>query len=81
MSATELIVEKAKNLTEDEAQAVLNYMEHLPGSRRWTARELLLLPRAQRDYILARQFAQAAELYRDNPELVVEVVDPPMDYE
>jgi len=81
MSATELLAEKAKSLTEDEAQAVLNYMEHLPSSRRWTARELLLLPREQRDRILESQFAQAAELYRDNPDLVVDVVDPPLDYE
>lgn len=81
MSTTELIVEKAKSLTEDEAQAVLQYMEHLPRAHRWTAQELLLLPREQRDRILEKQFAQAAELYRNNPELVMDVVDPPLDYE
>lgn len=42
-----------------------------PGAagRRWTATELRRLPPAERDAILARQAADLADEYRNNPEL------------
>jgi hypothetical protein len=81
MSAAELVAEKAKQLSEAEARSVLAYIARLPGERRWTARELMLLPLEERDRILEKQAAQAAELYRSDPDLVMDVVDPPLDYE
>ena len=38
-------------------------------SRAWTAAELLLLPREQRDAILAEAAARAEQYYRTDPEL------------
>lgn len=40
-----------------------------PEGRRYTARELLKLPREERERILAAQAEEAAEEYRTNPEL------------
>jgi hypothetical protein len=81
MSAAELVIEKAKLLSDDEAREVLAYIARLPRPRRWTATELMLLPWEERNRILEAQMTQAAELYRTNPDLIMEVVDPPLNYE
>jgi len=81
MSATDIVIEKAKDLTDEEAKAVLTCIAHFPRPRRWTARELLLLPLAERSRILEAQATEATEHYRNNPDLIVEDVDPPFDYE
>ena len=81
MSATELIVEKARQLSDDQAKEVLAHIARLTAQRRWTAAELMLLPLEERNQILEAQMASAAELYRTDPELNLELVDPPLDYE
>lgn len=81
MSTTELVIEKAKTLTEEEAEAVLTYIARLPRGRRWTAQELLRLPLRERSRILEAQIAEAGEHYRKNPDLIMDVMDAPLDYE
>ena len=81
MSATELVAEKVTQLSEEQAKEVLVHIARLTGQRRWTASELMLLPLEERDRILEEQMASAAELYRTDPELNLELVDPPLDYE
>lgn len=81
MSATELIADKARQLSEEQAKEVLAHIARLTMHRRWTARELMLLPLEERDRILETQTAKAADLYRTDPELNLELVDPPLDYE
>lgn len=80
MSAAELLIEKAKTLNEEEAQAMLDHLA-LPRQTRWTAQELMLLPLDQRNRILDEQIGRAADLYRQNPDLIVPDVDAPLDYE
>lgn len=81
MSATELVVEKARQLSEEQAKEVLAHIVRLTGPRRWTAQELMLLPLEERDRILEAQMTKAAELYRTDPDLNLELVDAPLDYE
>ena len=81
MSTAEMVVEKVKLLSASEAESVLNYIVRLKPSAAPTARELLRLPPEERSRILARQAETAEALYRDNPDLIVEDFDPPMDYE
>lgn len=80
MSAIELVAEKIKTLSETEAQNVLVYLAQIKPAAP-TARELRRMPRAERERILAAQAAAAEPDYRANPHLIVEDVDPPMDYE
>lgn len=81
MSTTDLVIEKAKTLTEEEAEAVLTYIARLPRGRCWTAQELMRLPLQERSRILEAQIDEAAEHYRNNPDLIMDVVDAPFDYE
>ncbi len=81
MSAIELATEKIKSLSEPAAKSVLAYIAIIEHAAAPTARELMLLPRAERGKILAKQAASAAEIYRDDPNLICEDFDPPMDYE
>jgi hypothetical protein len=80
MSAVELVTEKVKSLSETEAQNVLVYLAQIKSIAP-TARELRRMPREERDRILAAQAAEAEPHHRANPHLIVEDVDPPMDYE
>ena len=81
MSAVELVVEKVKSLSEAQAQSVLDYIAGLSPGAAPTARELRKMSREERRRILTAQAAEAREHYRQNPELIVEDVDPPLDYE
>ena len=81
MSATELVSEKIKSLSEPEALAVLDFLNQLPPrTRAPKASELLCMPAAERERILAAQAASAERLYRENPEMIVEDWDEPLDY-
>ena len=81
MSATELVAEKARLLTEAEAQSVLDYIVQIKRPVAPTASELMQMPPAERDRILSAHAESAAKMYRENPDLIVEDVDPPLDYE
>ncbi|MBM3833186.1 MAG: hypothetical protein FJ403_07920 [Verrucomicrobia bacterium] len=81
MSTTDVVIEKVKGLSEDEAKSVLSFIARLPKARRRTALELMLLPRQERTKILEDQMTKAAELYHTDPDLIMEVVDPPLEYE
>ena len=80
MSATELIAEKSRTLTEPQAEAVLAYIEDITRHPAPTAAELMKLPPAVRARILAAQMALAERIYRENPELIWDDAEPPMDY-
>jgi hypothetical protein len=79
MSATELLIEKAKNLSESDAAFVLRCIDALHGPSPKPT-ELLKMPRYVRDQIIAAQFSKAEALYRDNPDLIMEDCEGPMDY-
>jgi hypothetical protein len=69
MSATELVAEKVKGLTEKEAELILLCIDGIRGPSP-SASELFLLPREVRQRIFAAQVDKAVEtgLY-DDPEL------------
>jgi hypothetical protein len=81
MSTAEIAAEKVRLLPESQAKSVLDFIAQLSPDATPTARELRRLPRETRQRILAAQAAEAAPHYRQNPDLVVEDVDPPLDYE
>lgn len=81
MSALELIAERIKSLSEAEAQSVLAYLTEIKAPVVPTARELRRMPRKERERILTAQAAEADSHYRQNPDLIVEDIDPPMAYE
>ena len=76
MNTTELVAVKIKALSESDAQTVLGLINHLSAGMAPSARELLRLPRAERNKILAAQAESAASLYRQNPDMIVEDFDP-----
>jgi hypothetical protein len=80
MSATELLVEKAKGLSEPEAAAVLGFIDRLDG-RRLRASELIKLPRELRHEIVKDWFKGAEEFYRDNPDVIIEDVEGPIGHD
>ena len=80
MSTTELIMQKAKSLTEAEAREVLAFLDQLRPTRAPRPSELLRMPPAERERILTAQAASAETLYRENPDLIVEDWDEPLDY-
>ena len=79
MSTAELIYEKAKQLSENEAQAVLGYVMKLKPAP-ITAKELRRLPKEERQRLLAAQAEGAETLYREQPEIINDCVDAPLDY-
>jgi hypothetical protein len=79
MSTAELIYEKAKALSEAQAQSVLNYVIKLKPMP-LTARELRRLPKEERQRVLAAQAEDAEALYRNQPSLLNDCVDAPIDY-
>jgi hypothetical protein len=81
MSATELIVERSRRLTEAQAEAVLEYMDQLTGASMLTAKDLMNLPPSVRRQVLAQQAARAGEIYRNQPDLVAEDNEPPLEHE
>ena len=70
MSTAELIYEKAKLLSEPEAQSVLKYVVTFKPSA-LTARELRRLPKPERSRLLAAQATDAETLYREQPQILV----------
>ena len=79
MSALDLIAEKSRTLTEPQAEAVLAYIEQLTGSTRLSARDLMRLPPEARDRLLAAQAAAVEKIYHENPELIWDDAELPMD--
>jgi len=80
MSATELIVEKARTLTEPQAEVVLAYIDEVTKRPVPSAVELMRLPPEVRDRVLAAQMAVAEKIYRENPDIIWDDAEPPMDY-
>lgn len=79
MSTAELIYEKAKLLSEQEAQAVPGYVLKLKPAP-LTGRELRRMPKAERERLLAAQAEGAGALYREHPEIINNCVDALLDY-
>lgn len=80
MSTAELISAKASQLSEPHAQQVLSYIERLNSEVAPTARELRRLPVTERSRALELQVADAERVYRNNPDLILDVCDAPLDY-
>ena len=80
MSTTDLIIEKVRGLTEMQAQAVLAFVRELSESPSLSATELMRLPRAERQRILTSQARQADQVYRQNPDMLVEDVEAPLNH-
>ena len=81
MSATELIAERSRRLTEVQAETILACMDALAENPAPTARDLMNLPPAIRRKILAQQVVRAEKVYRDNPDIIAEECDPPLEHE
>ena len=79
MSTAELIYAKAKLLSETEAQSVLSYVVKLKPAA-LNARELRRLPKAERGRLLAAQADGAEALYREQPQILNDCMDAPLDY-
>lgn len=80
MSATELLIERARRLTEPEAISVLDFIERLQG-RELKPTELLKLPKDIRDKIVGEWFEGADDFYRKNPDLVVDDREGPIGHD
>ena len=63
-----------ENTNELESQFVLEDEEKIKKSI--TTRDLMQLPINKRETIIAKQFKEAIVLYSENPELIIEEVDP-----
>ena len=81
MSVKEMVAEQVKRLPEFQAEAVLAFIQELSTAPVLSATELMRLPAAERRRILAGQARQAEALYRQNPEMVLEDVEAPLNYE
>jgi len=80
VSTTDLVIEKVKGLPEIQAEAVLRFIRELSESPTPTATDLMRLAPADRRRILANQARQAEPLYRENPEMIVEDAETPLNY-
>jgi hypothetical protein len=80
VNATEQVVEKLKALPAFQAEAVLKFISELSDLPVLKASQLMGMAPADRRRILASQARQAEALYRGNPEMIVEEVEPPVSY-
>ena len=80
MSAVELIAEKSRSLSEAQALTVLAFIEELGTQRAPSATELMKMPPEARARVLAAQSVAAEKIYRENPELIWDDAELPMDY-
>jgi hypothetical protein len=81
MSATELIAERSRGLTEWQAQVVLACLDEVVGVTGPTAKELLKLPAAVRNRLLAQQAARAETVYRGEPGMIADEHEPPVEHD
>ncbi|HEY5234308.1 MAG TPA: hypothetical protein VIK35_12310 [Verrucomicrobiae bacterium] len=81
MSAIELIAERSRSLTEVQAETILVCMDALAENPTPNARDLMNLPPNIRRKILSQQVARAEKVYRNNPDLIVEENEPPLEHE
>ena len=80
MSATELLLAKARSLSEPEAAAVLGFIDRLDG-RRLRASEILKLPREIRREITRDWFKGAEDFYARNPDLIIDDTEGPIGHD
>jgi len=80
MSTVELISAKVSQLSEQQAQEVLSYVERLSSGAAPTAQEVRRMPPVQRSRLLARQAAEAERDYRSDSDPFMDLCDPPLDY-
>ena len=80
MTATELVLEKAKNLSESQAELVLAYIDELAAFPYPSARDLMQLPPMHRRAILQAQATKAEAIYRGDPALICEDAEGPLPY-
>ena len=80
MSTTELVIEKVKGLPQIQAEAVLTFIRELSESPTLTAADLMRMAPADRRRILSSQARQTDVLYRQNPEMIVEDAEAPLNY-
>jgi hypothetical protein len=80
MSQTEVLIEKAKTLTPAQTEVVLQVIETFHG---WVprGRELLNLPREVRRRLFQEQIARAGDPYTDDPDLIIDDKEAPLEYD
>jgi hypothetical protein len=81
MSAAEIITEKIKGLSESEAEVVLRCIEGLRGQSPLPS-ELMMMPPDVRNKIITAQFERAAaEGLYDDPELIMDDREGPLEHD
>jgi hypothetical protein len=80
MSTKELVAEEVKRLPDIQTEAVLRFIRELSDSPALSAAELMHLAPADRRRILADQARLAEVLYRQDPEVIVEDAEAPLNY-
>jgi hypothetical protein len=80
MNSSELVVERARKLSEHQAELVLAYIDELVASPHLSASDLLRLPPAQRRAILHAQAEKAETVYRNDSTLICEDAEGPLPY-
>jgi hypothetical protein len=80
MSATELLAEKLKTVTNNEAEVLINCIDGLRG-RAPRGRELLQMPREVRRRIFQEQIARAGDPYKQDPGLIIDDKEGPLGHD
>lgn len=80
MNSSELLVERARKLSEHQAELVLAYMDELVASSHLSPSDLLRLGPAQRRAILQAQAEKAEAVYRSDSTLICEDAEGPLPY-
>ena len=68
--------EKKESLIEE----LVRQIEEFITSETLSAKDIIKLPPGERQKILAEQFQEAEQLYKEHPDLIVPDVDAPIDY-
>ena len=69
-----------KKKREDLIETLIRQLEAFINAESLSAKDIMNLPPTERQKILAKQFQEAEQLYKDNADLIVPDVDSPMDY-
>jgi hypothetical protein len=81
VSTSDMIAEKARQLPEFQALVVLAFIDELSSVPVPDAVELMRLPPAERRRVLSIQARQAEATYRQDPDLIAEDADAPVNHD
>jgi hypothetical protein len=80
VSTVDLVIEKVKGLPENQVAAVWAFIRELSERPALTAVELMRMSPVDRRRILSEQARQAETVYRQNPELMIDDTETPLNY-